>query len=196
MQSAKKILLADTPGHPKLRHTAIETLDASKPLNLTGLIFVVDASAIGAEATSGGDLTETATYLHDTLLHLQKQQNQLKSKAKDVQFLVAANKMDLFTSLPEKLVKSKLQAEISKLRETKSKGIASVAQSTKAEGLNFGSSANEDEDEEEVLGGDGSVEFTFEALQDYGIDVSVLGGSVVDGDQGVEKWWEWIANLI
>jgi signal recognition particle receptor subunit beta len=195
VQPAKKILLADTPGHPKLRHAAIETLQAPKPSNLTGLIFVVDASAIGAESASGGELTETATYIHDTLLRLQQQQSQSKSRAKDVQFLIAANKMDLFTSLPEKLVKSKLQAEISKVRETKSKGIASVAQSTKAEGLNF-TSADEYEDEEELLGGDGSVAFTFETLRDYGIDVSVLGGSVVDGDQGVEKWWEWIANLI
>jgi signal recognition particle receptor subunit beta len=174
----------------------METLESSEAKNLTGLIFVVDSSALGAEGSSGGELTETATYLHDTLLRLQTQQSRSKSKAKDVSVLIAANKMDLFTSLPQHIVKATLEAEITKLRETKSKGIASVAHSTKAEGLNFGSAEGDEEDEGESLGGDASVKFKFDSLQDYGIDVSVVGGSVVEGDQGVEKWWQWMADLI
>ncbi len=29
-----------------------------------------------------------------------------------------------------------------------------------------------------------------------GIDVTVKGGSVVEGEAGVEKWWQWIAGLL
>jgi signal recognition particle receptor subunit beta len=198
VQPAKKILLVDTPGHPKLRHMALEALDTgSTSNNVTGVVFLVDSAAISSEGTSTAELTESATYLHDILLRLQKHSIQSKGKAKDVPFLIAANKMDLFTALPEQLVKATLQNEITKLKDTRSRGIASITQSTSAEGMNFGSQNVTDEDDEgDVLGGNSAGKFDFDLLQEYGIDVTVLGGSISEGEKGVEKWWDWIAELL
>jgi signal recognition particle receptor subunit beta len=196
-QPGKKILLADTPGHAKLRHQALSTLTLSKTQSLTGVVFVVDASAIGSDGSSSEELTETATYLHDVLLQLQKQNLKLnQSKMKSIPFLIAGNKMDLFTALPEKLVKSTLEKEITKLRETRSRGIASIAEGQSTEGLDFGSGNAVNDEEGEVLGRDASAKFEFESLDEWGIDVIVTGGSVVEGEKGVEKWWEWIAGLL
>jgi signal recognition particle receptor subunit beta len=195
---AKKVVFTDTPGHSKLRHSALETLESSKGKPLSGVLFVVDAAAVGSdEAASSSELIEAATYLHDVLLQLQKQFIQSKSKSKNLAFLIAANKMDLFTALPENMVKAVLQQEITKLRKTRSRGIASITQSTSAEGLDFGSgNVAEDDDEAEVLGGASSGDFKFNQLEEWGIDVTVVGGSVSEGEAGVRKWWEWIAELL
>ena len=61
-------------------------------------------------AAGDGGLRQTADYLHDVLLLLQKRTPVVKKVLKEVAVLIAANKMDLFTALPARDVKNRLQA--------------------------------------------------------------------------------------
>ena len=148
---------------------------------------MVDAADLSA-ASAG--LREAAEYLYDVLLGAQKAyESATTSKSREVNVLIAANKMDLFTALPTEVVKKSLERELSTLRETKAKGISAVG--TKGEGLG---DAGDDEDEKDVLGGYGEGSFTFTQMQEFDCQVEVLGGNVVGGDgPGVNGWWEWIA---
>lgn len=179
--------LIDTPGHGKLRHHAFTAL-TSTTASLQGLIYVVDSAAV---ASSTG-LTEAAEYLHDVLLVLQKRNTQSKTSKgpKSINVLVAANKQDVFSSLPVGLVKSKLEEEIGRFRATKSKGL-----------MDSGAGGSDEADEEaEWLGEYGAKEFKFAQLEEFGVEVAVVGGSVQgEGDEEKEKgkiegWWRWVGE--
>jgi signal recognition particle receptor subunit beta len=192
-----KFQLIDTPGHPKLRHFASNSIRANTK-NLKGIIFVVDSADLTSSSGDGSSsgLRDTASYIHDVFLQLQKEHTQAKSsKIKELQFLIAANKMDLFTALPEHMVKGSLEAEITRLRSTRSKGIASIGRANKGEGLETGAGDDMQDEEGEVLGGDSNVKFDFSIMEEYGVNVTLAGGSVY-GDVSVSKWWAWIANCL
>lgn len=175
----KKFLLIDTPGHGKLRHQALDQI--TKPQNLKGVIFVVDAAMLSA----GDDgLRQTADYLHDILLLLQKRMDGGKSpKAlKQVPFLIAANKMDLFTALPATLVKSNLENEISKVRSSRSKGLLDSG---------IGMADSEDDD---WLGEMGSKEFRFSQMEEFDIAIDIIGGSVLGSDSA--EWFKWVVGKL
>ncbi|PMD55283.1 P-loop containing nucleoside triphosphate hydrolase protein [Hyaloscypha bicolor E] len=183
-QTHKKFLLIDTPGHGKLRHHALASL--TNPQNLKGLIFLVDAATLSA-----GDegLRQTADYLHDVLLLLQKRVTGSKAaKAmKEIPVLIAANKMDLFIALPAALVKSSLEAEITKVRTSRSKGLLDS-------GIGMGDAEDEKDD---WLGEMGSTSFKFSQMEEFDISVEVLGGNVVGGEgPTVDKWWKWISERL
>ena len=181
-QVHKKFLLVDTPGHGKLRHHALENI--TNPQNLKGLIFVVDAATLSA-----GDegLRQTADYLHDVLLVLQKRVGTKAAKAlKEVPVLIAANKMDLFTALPVALVKSSLEGEITKVRISRSKGL-----------LDSGIGMDDADDEkDDWLGEMGSKEFKFSQMEEFDIAVEVAGGNVLGDGLIVDKWWKWISERL
>jgi signal recognition particle receptor subunit beta len=194
---SRRFQLIDTPGHAKLRRFAYEAL-GTRTANLTGVIFVVDAADLTSSSGDGSSngLRESASYLYDVLLELQRQYTTAKkSKVKELPLLIAANKMDLFTSLPEHMVKSSLEAEITRLRTTRSKGIASVGRANKGEGLESSIGDEENDEEGEILGGDPNSKFDFSVMGDYGVNVSLKGGSVL-GDTSVSDWWEWIASCL
>jgi len=180
MKVYKKFLLVDTPGHGKLRYHAWDVI--TKPQNLKGIIFVVDA----ANLTAGEEgLRETSEYLHDTLLILQKRTGSTKSSKTptEIPVLVAANKLDLFTALPVALVKSTLESEITKIRSSKEKGL-----------LSSGIGSNDDlEDSDDWLGEMGSKEFKFSQMQEFNICVDFAAGNVM-GTEGpnVKTWWSWV----
>ena len=183
-QMHKKFLLIDTPGHGKLRHHALENL--TNPQNLKGLIFLVDAATLSA-----GDegLRQTADYLHDVLLLLQKRVAGSKTaKAmKEIPVLIAANKMDLFIALPAALVKSSLEAEITKVRTSRSKGLLDS-------GIGMGDAEDEKDD---WLGEMCSSSFKFSQMEEFDVSVEVLGGNVVGGEgPTVDKWWKWISERL
>lgn len=185
-QVHKKFLLVDTPGHGKLRYHALDNI--TNPQNLKGIIFLVDAASLSA-----GDeaLRSTSEYLHDTLLLLQKRMTSAKSSKgpKELSVLVAANKMDLFTALPAALVKSTLEAEIGKVRNSKSKGLLDS-------GIGMGDAA-EAEDKDDWIGEMGSKEFKFTQMEEFNISVEVVGGSVASTDGAdVDKWWSWIGRQL
>ncbi|KAF2763195.1 P-loop containing nucleoside triphosphate hydrolase protein [Pseudovirgaria hyperparasitica] len=186
---AQRFILTDTPGHGKLRQFASDKLDAK---TLKGIIFVVDAANLSKE--SGGraeeGLTEAAEYLHDVLLALQKRYTSAKTSKgpKELPVLIAANKFDLFTALPEKLVKTELEKEITNVRNTKSKGLLDSG---------IGTSDDAVEEEKEWLGDGGEGKFEFRQMEEVNVFVDVIGGNVTGADgPGVGKWWEWIAKQI
>lgn len=193
------ILLKDTPGHAKLRHHANALLTSSTPPK--GIIFVVDSASLSSSTTDGEPnklLAETAEYLHDTLLILQKQYAEAKSSKikQETPLLIAANKLDLFTSLPANVVKATLENEITRIRETRANGLLSVGTIGKGEGL--GSTEEEEPDEEkDVLGGTSEGKFDFTTMREWNLEVVVVGGNVLGEEgPGVDGWWNWIAEQI
>lgn len=182
----KKFLLVDTPGHGKLRYHALDTI--TNPQNLRGIIFIVDAANLSA-----GDegLHQASEYLHDILLLLQKRISGLKSSKvqKDIPVLIAANKMDLFTARPAALVKSTLEAEITKIRSSRSKGLLDS-------GIGMGDVA-EVEDSDDWLGEMGSSNFKFNQMGEFNVAVEVMGGSILGSNEPeVDKWWNWIGQRL
>ncbi|CAL3971026.1 unnamed protein product [Diplocarpon coronariae] len=183
-QVHKKFILVDTPGHGKLRHHALENI--TNPQNLKGLIFLVDAATLSA-----GDegLRQTAEYLHDILLLLQKRSGTKAAQTpKGVPVLIAANKTDLFTALPVALVKSKLEVEITKVRKSRSKGLLDS-------GIGMGDV--DDDEKDDWLGEMGSTDFNFSQMEEFDVLVEVAGGNVEGADgPTVDKWWEWISERL
>ncbi|KAI6712084.1 hypothetical protein JHW43_005352 [Diplocarpon mali] len=183
-QVHKKFILVDTPGHGKLRHHALENI--TNPQNLKGLIFLVDAATLSA-----GDegLRQTAEYLHDILLLLQKRSGTKAAQTpKGVPVLIAANKTDLFTALPVALVKSKLEVEITKVRKSRSKGLLDS-------GIGMGDV--DDDEKDDWLGEMGSPDFNFSQMEEFDVLVEVAGGNVEGADgPTVDKWWEWISERL
>ncbi|RMZ76566.1 hypothetical protein DV737_g4778, partial [Chaetothyriales sp. CBS 132003] len=179
--------MIDTPGHGKLRlEHALAHIQ--KP-GVRGILFVVDSSAL--DSSSSAVSQDTASFLHDTLLVLQKRKTAKgggSSKATaDIPVLVAANKQDLFTALPQGAVRERLQTEIERVRLSRSKGLTTVGKE------------DDEPDEHDTLAGGGDEKFSFQLLQDeYGISVDVLGGAVrgEEAGKGVRKWEEWIGSLL
>lgn len=191
-QVHKRFLLADTPGHGKLRHHAFDSI--VKRENTKGIIFMVDASNLSPSSGTTVDefngLRETAEYLHEILLVLQKRAIGARTmKApKNIAFLIAANKLDLFTALPPALVKSVLESEISKVRDSRSTGLL---------GSGIGMNELAMEDEKDWLGDGSEAPFEFKQMEEVGISVQVLGGNVVGADGvDVAAWWAWIGRCL
>jgi signal recognition particle receptor subunit beta len=177
--SHKKFLLHDTPGHGKLRNHAMTQVTAAQ--GLKGIIFLLDA------ATLDDTLAATATYLYDVLLALQKRIGSGKTSRSPnaIQLLVAANKLDLFTALPASLVKSKLEVELGRIRQSRSKGLLDS-------GVGIDDIGAEENDD--WLGEYGSDKFSFTQMREFDLEVDIVGGSVIDGN--VNKWWSWISERI
>lgn len=184
-RSQPQFNLLDTPGHGKLRHHALSSLTGTKALK--GIIFVVDSAVLSSSA----GLTEAAEYLHEILLLLQKRHTQGKTSKgpQAVPVLIAANKQDVFTSLPAGIVKNKLEEEIAKVRLTKSKGL-----------LDSGVGAEDDagaDEETNWLGEYGARNFKFAQMEEHGIEISVVGGNVLADETGksvADEWWTWIGD--
>ncbi|OAA53720.1 Signal recognition particle receptor, beta subunit [Cordyceps fumosorosea ARSEF 2679] len=180
-----KFLLVDTPGHGKLRNTALGKLRRADKLR--AVVFVVDAAALGEPEALG----PAAQYLYDVLLVLQKRKSAAAAPGKEgsagVPVLVAANKMDLFTALPAAMVRAALETEITRIRASRSKGL-----------LDSGVGADDlgAEEHDGWLGEYGSEKFTFDQMQEFDIDVDVLPGTVTAEEPDVDKWWWWIAQRI
>ncbi|TQW04302.1 hypothetical protein V2A60_007149 [Cordyceps javanica] len=181
-----KFLLVDTPGHGKLRNVAMGKLRRADKLR--AVVFVVDAAALGEHDV----LAATAQYLYDVLLLLQKKATAAAASggnkgAPGVPVLVAANKMDLFTALPAAMVRSALEAEMTRIRASRSKGL-----------LDSGVGADDlgAEEQDGWLGEYGSEKFSFTQMQEFDVQVDVLPGSVMAEKPDVDTWWWWIAQRI
>lgn len=175
-------LLIDTPGHGKLRSEA--GLAQIETPALRGVVFVVDSSVLDSSDSLAS--RDTAVYLHDALLALQRRKQAGKTK-RPIPVLVAANKQDLFTALPAGAVRERLQAEIERVRVSKSKGLTTVGQDGDADA------------DEDTLGGGGEEKFSFKLMADeYDINIDVVGGAVrgEEAGKGVRKWEEWIGSCL
>ena len=177
--------LIDTPGHGKLR--AEQALPYLKEASLLGIIYVVDAASLGSDVSAS--LKDAAAYLHDVLLQLQLRKTGtagIRAKA-GIPVLVAANKQDLFTALPPGAVRERLETEIERIRQSKSRGLVDVGDS------------REYDDENGVLGGVRAEKFTFKKFEEeYGISVDVAGGAVQgeEAGKGIERWECWIGGRL
>ncbi|XHG02821.1 hypothetical protein AWENTII_006147 [Aspergillus wentii] len=168
-----KYRVRDTPGHGKLRGaqgiTQLRLMSNSTDMKtkLRGIIFVVDTAALSDDGT----LRDAATYLHEILSILQKRalkKGKAASKAAmELPVLVAANKQDLFTALPPGSVREKLEAEIDRIRKSRSKGLMDASADTGV-----------DEGDDDILGNDNAQDtFSFKLLEDeVGVKVDVVGG--------------------
>ncbi|KAL2135947.1 hypothetical protein VTI74DRAFT_6175 [Chaetomium olivicolor] len=203
--TAKKFLLVDTPGHPKLRAAALAPLSSATPTispsslpaasaagesnksKIKALLFVVDAAAL-SDADSGA-LSATAEYLYEVLIALQKRFHRRSGSRAPASLpvLVAANKMDLFTALPAALVKSQLEGELGRIRKARAKGLLSSGENDQGD---F------EEEGEGWLGGLGNEKFSFEEMMEFDIEVEVIGGNVLGDGPGAEKWWRWIGERV
>ncbi|KAH9900463.1 P-loop containing nucleoside triphosphate hydrolase protein [Xylariomycetidae sp. FL2044] len=201
--SHKKFLLVDTPGHGKLRNHAMGQLISSTTTTTTaggkssssavggkgsrqkntvrGVVFVLDASTLDE------GLAETAHYLYEVLLALQRRTGSGKTSRapRSIPVLIAANKLDLFTALPASLVRSNLEGELGRIRQSRSKGLLDS-------GVGIDDVGSEEQDA--WLGEYGSDKFAFGQMREFDIEVDVLGGSVLEGS--VDKWWDWIAGQV
>lgn len=181
-----KFLLVDTPGHGKLRNVALGKLRRAEKLR--AVVFVVDAAVLGEHDA----LAAAASYLHDVLLDLQRRAGSGdKAKAQGgppVPVLVAANKADLFTAIPAAMAKTKLEAELTRIRATRSRGL--LDSGVGADDVDAG------QEHDSWLGEYGSEKFAFKQMQEFDIDVEVLPGNVIGDGPGADKWWWWIAQRV
>ncbi|KAI9733727.1 MAG: hypothetical protein M1818_007141 [Claussenomyces sp. TS43310] len=185
-QTYKKFLLVDTPGHGKLRNYALDSI--TNPQSLKGIVFLLDAAGM---STGGEGVRQASEYIHDVLLLLQKHiTNPKTSRAfKGLSVLIAANKMDLFTALPATLVKTNLETEITKIRDSKSKALLDS-------GISMGDGV-EVEEKDDWLGEMGSSQFRLSQMSEFNITVEVVGGNVLGTDGAhVDKWWAWIGERL
>ncbi|KAI4133262.1 MAG: hypothetical protein LQ338_000320 [Usnochroma carphineum] len=182
----KKLLIQDNPGHSKLRHYAVDS--TGKPQDVHGIIFMVDAADLSTDTNEGP--RQTAEFLHDVLLQLQKQVTDSKSSKvrKQMPVLIAANKLDLFTALPAALVKTKLESEITKVRKSRSEGL--LDSGVGAKNLDIG-------EEKDWLGETGDAKFEFSQLEEFNIQVHIRGGNVTGADgSDVKQWYDWIGGIL
>ena len=183
LQVQNNLWLVDTPGHAKLRYHALDRM--ANLHSLTGIIFVVDSASLSHQ---NGGLREAAEYLHDALLLLQKRLTMSKTlKAlKGISVLVAAHKADLFTALPPALVKNALEVEISRIRDSRARGL--LDSGTGSDEFNAGS-------EKEWLGEGGERNFEFVQMKEFNIEVKIeAGSSTRDNTASAGIYWEWIGS--
>ena len=183
LQVHKRLLLVDTPGHGKLRHYA--TTELVRPQNLRGIIFVVDAADLSPDSQG---LRDTAEYLHDLLLLLQKRltSNKTSKAPSDVPVLIAANKTDLFTALPAVLVKKTLEAEITGVRTSRAKGL-----------LDSGIGMNDlaDDPDRDWLGEPGEGGFEFSQMLEANVRIQIESGSTSGTENAdVASYWAWLGS--
>lgn len=125
------------------------------------------------------------------LLLLQKRHTQGKSTKgpQGLPVLIAANKQDVFTSLPAEMVQSKLEEELAKVRATRSKGLLDS-------GIEM-EDAHAGDEEGNWLGEYGAKSFAFGQMAEHGVEVAVAGGNVKgDGEEDavVGEWWAWVGE--
>lgn len=186
---AHRFLLVDTPGHGKLRHYAHGRLtgDGAASARLRAVVFAVDAAALSEPAA----LADAAAYLYEVLLALQRRMAATRtSKAPyAIPVLVAANKADLFTALPARLVRVSLERELGRIRRARSKGLldSGVGQDELAAG---------GDDGDDWLGEYGSAEFKFDQMREFDTEVDVISGNVMGDGPGVDAWWKWMGSRI
>ncbi|KAL2752958.1 hypothetical protein ACRALDRAFT_213279 [Sodiomyces alcalophilus JCM 7366] len=178
-----KFLLTDTPGHGKLRPHVFNRLSATAENDkgrVRAVVFVCDAAAL----SDPDALRHAAAYLYDLLLALQRRASARIRAGTPLAkcgtpVLVAANKLDLFTALPGTAVKANLEAELTRIRASRSKGLLDSGVGTDE----VGSEAQDD-----WLGEYGSQKFTFEQMGEFSISVDVIGGNVAGEEgPGIEK---------
>ena len=184
--------MVDTPGHGKLRHHAWDQITSLQ--NLKGIIFLLDAANLTSTDRESTEacLQTTAEYLHDLLLLLQKRTASSKSSKapSELPVLIAANKSDLFTALPVPLIRSMLENEIGKIRDSKARGLFDSAIDVQDDPMSLATDQNR-------LGDGGEGKFDFDQMRESNVVVQISRGNVLGPDgSDLDAWWAWIANRL
>ncbi|KAI9801134.1 MAG: hypothetical protein M1833_003002 [Piccolia ochrophora] len=188
-QAHQRFLLVDTPGHGKLRYHALDNI--TRRQNIKGIIYMVDAANISRTEVNSerAGLSEASEFLHDILMLLQKRSTKTTSSRvpHQIPVLIAVNKLDLFTAVPVPLVKTALEEEITRIRESRSKGLLDS-------GVGMGDDVDIGEDKD-WLGDGGGGKFEFSQLREMNVPVVLAGGNV-QGSEGVDVdgWWDWMGT--
>ncbi|KAK9369593.1 signal recognition particle receptor beta subunit-domain-containing protein [Lipomyces kononenkoae] len=177
--TAKPFVLIDTPGHHKLRHGMFSALQVAQAARtMQGVLYVVDASAMSRPER----LREAAEYLYDILRITERVRG-----GTDV--LVAANKSELFTAVPAKRLRTLLEVELDKIRESRAKSVDKVGA-----GGDKKDADDSDEDDSGVIGGSLWLGRVGEKgpfkLEDLETEVTVIDGSV--DNNKIDGWVGWM----
>ncbi|KAG0046519.1 hypothetical protein BGZ83_008319 [Gryganskiella cystojenkinii] len=145
--------MVDIPGHERLRFKFTEFMPIAR-----AIVFVVDSATVARQTRL------LAEYLYDILANKFTQNEKLP-------ILIACNKSDLLTAFKKERVQSLLEAEINKLRQTRTAAL----DTQDADGT----------DENVFLGFEGQ-DFTFQDLEN---DVEFIECSAENKDMEAIKDW-------
>ncbi|KAI9258003.1 signal recognition particle receptor beta subunit-domain-containing protein [Phascolomyces articulosus] len=149
--------LVDMPGHERVRFRYVDYLPVTR-----SIVFVVDSTTVARQIRVVGE------YLYNVLAQQQVQKDRIP-------ILIACNKTDLITALPQDKIQQRLEIEINRLRSTRT---AAVEQQE----------ASLDDEQEAYLGYEGE-EFKFDHLDN---DVQFETCSVEKDE--LDKVVDWIVH--
>lgn len=160
LEMKPEVALVDTPGNERLvQHVRLHLKDS----NVRAVVFVLDAA-------SGAEQISAAARPLMTVLEA--------AERRRFPVLIAANKYDQFNSLSVNKVRTLLEAELTELRNLKSRTVQSSE------------TTDDSWEHEEFLGLDGK-DFEFADLE---ADVEILDGSVTANRLG--KWEAFLENVL
>ncbi|KAL2181174.1 uncharacterized protein P884DRAFT_288435 [Thermothelomyces heterothallicus CBS 202.75] len=222
--TAKKFLLIDTPGHPKLRTSALAQLAS---VSSTGTIRLSSLSAPGsgeqnysnknnndgnnskstlkalvflvdaaalAEGSDGPALAAAAEYLYEVLLALQRRHRRGGGSRAPSSIPVLVAANKLDLFTALPAALVKSQLEAEIGRIRKARS-KGLLDSGEADGGDLlGPGGGEEADS--WLGAYSSEKFSFKEMLEFDIEVDVIGGNVLGEGPGADKWWKWIGERI
>ncbi|KAF9993354.1 hypothetical protein BGZ80_002479 [Entomortierella chlamydospora] len=155
-EGQKPIHLVDIPGHERLRFKFSEFMPIAR-----AVVFVVDSSTVSRQTRL------LAEYLYDIL-------GDKFAQSERIPVLIACNKSDLLTSFKKERIQTLLEAEINKLRQTRTAAL----------------DTQDSEGNENVFLGFEGKDFSFEDLEN---DVEFIEYSAENKD--IENIKDWMASV-
>ncbi|KAF9151655.1 hypothetical protein BGX21_005570 [Mortierella sp. AD011] len=156
IEGQKPIHLVDIPGHERLRFKFSEFMPIAR-----AVMFVVDSSTVSRQTRL------LAEYLYDIL-------GDKFAQNERIPVLIACNKSDLLTSFKKERIQTLLEAEINKLRQTRTAAL----------------DTQDSEGNENVFLGFEGKDFSFEDLEN---DVEFIEYSAENKD--IENIKDWMASV-
>ncbi|KTW25903.1 hypothetical protein T552_03177 [Pneumocystis carinii B80] len=153
----KKLILIDFPGHLKFYHLFTEIK------NIKGIIFMIDSSSI----------IKNADHVVNQFYRVLKDAR--SKKIKDI--LIAANKEDLFTSLPCTRISSIIEEKLLEIVSLRLKGIAEIDKKI------------DDDDDDWLLDSEETVHLN----NIKGFNIVILSGSVKNDH--LSPWINWMSHF-
>ncbi|KAI9474855.1 signal recognition particle receptor beta subunit-domain-containing protein [Zychaea mexicana] len=150
--------LVDMPGHERVRFRYVDYLPVAR-----AIVFVVDSTTVARQIRVVGE------YLYNVLAQQQVQKERIP-------ILIACNKTDLITALPQEKIQERLEVEINRLRSTRTAAVEQQETSL-------------DDEQEAYLGYEGE-KFKFEHLDN---DVQFETCSVEK--DALDKVVDWIIHI-
>ncbi|KAL2156594.1 hypothetical protein VTH82DRAFT_1339 [Thermothelomyces myriococcoides] len=224
--TAKKFLLIDTPGHPKLRTSALTQLSS---VSHTGTIRLAGLSSLSGGAgkrTNNGDndgssssnnksTLKALVFVVDAAALAEGSEGPGLATAAEYLYevLLALQRRHRRgsgsrapSSIPVLVAANKLDLFTAlPAALVKSQLEAEIGRIRKARSKGLLDSGEADDGGADPLGPDeadswlgayGSDKFSFKEMLEFDIEVDVIGGNVVGEGPGADKWWKWIGEKV